>query len=935
MKKLLSASLFAAIALSASAYEVGDFAYTKVAKYKITGANLVVNGKFDQGTTGLDGWTATDATLPLEGTFLMLAGGPNGSNSQQVLAGQTALTNGMYQTIKVDAGGTYVVSFKVMGAAAGYTDLDMTGGNTNYMNAYYNTDGALATVDGTNLYYGTNSHVLGDDGVTPSNGICGGYGFSFGSDGFTEAVFAVDATAEGNIIIDFRGLTEGLQIADVECHLAENVYDDRIANERIAYFQKYLNTDGVEDWELYEDFQSCVEEVKNAIANEATPDEMAGVMESLEGVWVEFTAANFENMMDIISGGEDAGNNSANWMYWTGKYNKLVNEYNGSAPWSWTTDRWCHKTAAAGNPMCIQWNGKWANSTWNNIATLTYKLSPGTYFWGVTGQGGAGTLNKARWARSWANECAETKLFFNGDTILVDTLNSARNEDYVLQFELEEEKEVTFGIICNNVSPTDTYGFYVEFYNPVLYKLNDGGLSEDDKAYITKTYEQLDALAGRIEVANGYCAAANDTLPWGKEDLAAGAAEAQARFDAWAALDTTAILEIKYNDENLPDTIMNNGVRFLNNSYINPFLTLNTPFSDMVPAIAAAEKTMGMRIYGSSTKMADLQAEINESKTMYDEKLKVAFSSEDSLALITQREEMNAMVEAFKVAIDATTLIDIDFNKGHSAIVEHTDPEGLVETYYTYEGNKGTMKFATVATTVGTNMYEIGYGASNDEAGLALRTDSLGMLRLGNTDAVVEFAGVPVKETDIVNIKFDFYMGNLNKKDNGYKVLTAEGDTICGLYYSPYDAHADRGFNTFGVDFAMIPKVGSGSASNPAIAAASNKTSFDVVFDFGTKTMYCVTTSSKGTFTSETMAFEGVPAQFVLSSNYNVDARRSWFDNLKVLNIAAGPVNGIENVTVASPAVNDGRMYNIMGQQILKPVKGQIYIQNGVKRIAK
>lgn len=934
MKKLLSASLFAAIALSASAYEVGEFAYTKVAKYKITGANLVVNGKFDQGTTGLDGWTATDATLPLEATFLMLPGGPNGSNSQQVLTGQTALTNGMYQTIKVDAGGTYVVSFKVMGATAGYTDLDMTGGNTNYMNAYYNTDGALATVDGTNLYYGTNSHVLGDDGVTPTNGICGGYGFSFGADGFTEAVFAVDATADGNIIIDFRGLTEGLQIADVECHLAENVYDDRIANERIAYFQKYLNTEGVEGWELYEDFQASVEEVQNAIANEATPEEMAGVMESLEAVWGEFTAANFENMMDIISGGEDAGNNSANWMYWTGKYNKCQTEYKGTAPWTWSTDRWCHKTAAVGNPLSIQWNGKWANSTWNNIATLTYTLSPGTYFWGVTGQGGAGTLNKARWARSWANECAETKLFFNGDTILVDTLNSARNQDYVLQFELNEEKEVTFGIICNNVSPTDTYGFYVDFYNPVLYKLNDGGLSEDDKAYITKTYEQLDALSGRIAVANGYCEAANDTLPWGKEALAAGAAEAQVRFDAWAALDTAAILEIKYNDENLPDTIMNNGVRFLNNNYINPFLAMNTPFSDMLPAVEAAKQTLGMRIYESSSKKADLEASIATSESMYAEKLKVAFSSEDSLALINQRLAMNEMVEAFKVAIDATTLIDIDFNNGHSAIKEFVDPEGLVETYYTYEGNKGSMQFSAIATTFGTTMYEIGYASANGEDGLALRTDSLGMLRVGNGEVVVNVEGLPMKETDIVNFTFEYYFGNLNKADVGYKIMTAEADTICGFYFSPYDGNYNRGFNTFNMDLTLIPKVGSGSASNAAIAAASNKTVFDVVLDYGAKTMYCVSTSSKGVYTSEVLPLEGVPAQIIFYSNYTNADRRSWFDNLTVRNIAAGPVQGIENVEVAKP-VADGLMYNIMGQRILKPIKGQIYIQNGVKRIAK
>ena len=133
IKKLLSASLFAFVALAANAYEIGEFAYTKVAKYKITGENLVVNGKFTEGDTGFGaGWVATDAAnAPLESVFTMVTGGPNGSNTQKVIDGQTDLTKGMYQKIAVSAGGTYVVSFQVLGATAAFTDLDLTGGNTN------------------------------------------------------------------------------------------------------------------------------------------------------------------------------------------------------------------------------------------------------------------------------------------------------------------------------------------------------------------------------------------------------------------------------------------------------------------------------------------------------------------------------------------------------------------------------------------------------------------------------------------------------------------------------------------------------------------------------------------------------------------------------------------------------------------------------------
>ena len=928
MKKLLSASLFAFVALSASAYNVGDFVYTKIAKYKITGENLVVNGQFKNGTTGTEGWTATDATLPLETTFTMGVDGPNGSNTQKVLAGQTALTNGMYQQVAITQGGTYVVSFKVMGSTAGFTDLDLTGGNTNYMNAYYNTDGTLGTVDGTNLLYG-------------ENGVNGGYQFSYGADGFTEISFAVEAPAEGNIMIDFRGMAEGLEIADVTCHLAENVYDDRIARDRIAYLNKYLVSEGIDEREFYDDFLGAVIDVESDLEDGASPEQMAIVMESLEGVWSEFVTANFENVLDFIptkDGSAATGNNSANWMYWTAKWNKLSNDYKNQAPWTWSTDRWCHKTAAADSPMAIQWmRGAGANSNWNNIATLTATLSPGTYYWGVTGQGGMMTLNKNRWARSWADECAETKLFFNGDTILVDTLNAARNEDYVVEFKLEEKKEITLGIICNNVSTSENAGFDVQFYSPVLYKLViEGELTEQQKAYLAAVETQLEALKGRIDVANEYLAETQVLLPWGKEALKEGVIEAQARYDAWAALTQDDILAMLDNYETLGDTIMNNGVRFLNNNYINPFIAMNKPLTDMPDAIEAATATKGQRIYSSSAKMDDLAAKIAESQALYDAKLVAPFSSEDSLALVNQKLDLEAMVEAFKLAIDATVLVDIDFGTQDAPAtfntIEYTDTTGAPNYYYTIAGAKGLMTFTDIE---GSYPYALGWGSTTDEStGALILTDSLGMLRVGNSEAVVEIEGAPAKETDIVNIQFDFYAGKLSGKKAGYKVLSAEGDTICGLFFSSYTG--DDELNTFGVDYnGKIPGVGSSSASNSAIAAESNKTAFDIVLDYGAKTMYCTTSSSKGTVTTEVIALpEVAPKQFILYSNYNNADRRCWFDNLIIQNIAAGPVEqGIENVE--SVKVFDNAMYNLQGQRILAPVKGQIYIQNGKKMLAK
>ncbi len=906
----------AVVALGANAYNVDDFVYTKTAKYQVTGANLVVNGDFKSGTTGTDGWDAIDATnAPLATTFTKGEGGPNGSNTQKVLAGQTALTAGMKQQIAIEQGGTYIVTLRVMGAGAGFTDIDLTGNNTNYINAYYNTDGALATVH--EYKEGKTTKV---DLLYGENGVGGGYGFSFSNEGFTEVSFAIEAPAEGFIMIDLRGLNEGLEIADVECHSATQVYDDRIAGRRLAYYNKYLNAVDMTEREGYEDLKATMDEVQNGIDTNADAGTMASLMENMEMMWKEvFVRSNFSNVIDLIpttDGSSNTGNNSANWMNWTSGYNKLNSQYKGKAPWSWSTDRWCHKTGAVNGPMSIQWMRS-ASGNWDNIATLTATLDPGIYFWGVSGVGGMATLNKNRWARSWAQECIFTQLFFNGDTTEAFMLDPAIVQDYVFSFELKEKKEITLGIRSNQTLAASN-GNFTDFTSPVLYQLLvEGELTPEQKAYIESFNVQLEALAGRIEVANGYLAAEQKEMPWGKEDLSVGVTEAQSRYDIWKAMSEAEILEAMDNFEVLADSVMNNGVRFLNNNYITPFVKKNSPLTNMPGAIAAATKTKEQRIYSSSAKMTDLEAEILKAQNLYDAKLLVSFSAEDSLALVEEKAALEAMVVEFKNAITVENVIDIDFGtqEAPASIVKHEDPEGLVETYYTVAGAKGEMKMADAEGSTG---YALGYN----------NADSLGILRLGNNEASVEIAGAPAKESDIVNIKFDFYAGKLNGKYVGFYVMSEANDTICGFYFSPYDGKAT--YNVFNIDLGKINNVG--NVSNSAISVAANKTQFDIVLDYGARTMYCTTSSSKGTATTETVALKNVaPAKFILTSNYDNADRRCWFDNLVINNIAADPTS-VQGVTEVAPASqNADAIYNVAGQQISAPAKGQIYITNGSK----
>ena len=196
------------------------------------------------------------------------------------------------------------------------------------------------------------------------------------------------------------------------------------------------------------------------------------------------------------------------------------------------------------------------------------------------------------------------------------------------------------------------------------------------------------------------------------------------------------------------------------------------------------------------------------------------------------------------------------------------------------------------------------------------------MLRVGGGSATVDFAAAPANTDEIVRVSFDYYFGNLITKSAGY-YLTAGTDTICGLFCSMYDGKDT--YNTFGVDYmAVLTKVGSGSASNAAIAAAaSNKSHFEVILDYGTKTMYCTTTSGKGTFTTAEVALdpEKKVTGFILASDYSNTDRRCWFDNLKVESIAVGESTGINEVSTAAKADKVVKAIE-NGQLVIKTANG-------------
>ena len=945
-KQLLSIALLSAVVSGAMAHEIGDKVYSNSAKWKITGKNLVTNGDFSD--LSLSGWTAIDETVDKLTTFSVLAGqGHEGKNVIHVNDGQTDLKNGIYQTIAIEQGGTYIVSMKVMNTkAAGFTDFDLTGANTNYINAYYNTDGALATANGTNLSYG-------------NGGECGGYTFSFTTDKFTEVNFPVQAPANGQIVIDLRGLSEGLEICDVTCQAAEKIYDTRIPEKRIAYIKSVLDS-----YEFSEDSKAdlveAIAEVETLISDGAD-DGYDYAMENLDLMWDGFVTANFSNVLNSINTGA-SGNNSANWDNWTGKFNKMsdASAQNAVSGWSWSTDRWCHKTAKANSPLQIQWM-RGSSGTWDNIATNTTTLDKGIYFFGFQGAGGMMTLNKNRWARSQAKECAETYVFFNNDTtemFLLPTSNDMASTygNVIYKFEVAEDNTpVKFGIRCNiGQGQVAKDGFDVNLFHPVLYKvLVEGELTPEQKTYLDNVQTQIDALKGRIKVAEDYVAETQKELPWGKEDLKAGLEEAKKRLAVWEAMDETERLDAmndysaKYDatqapyyvdgayvlkdttytdntEKALQNIIMNAGVRYLNNNFITPFVNKNAPLTDLAVAVENANAVYSEPINNSGDKET-FKAVIDAAQALYNTQLVAPYSQEVVDALVAKKKELSLASDAFIASVKKDVIVDIDFSTPAREIPATVEGE---LSKYAIDGTKGTMNIlGTFSAKMQKEWTQFAYGQGFND----MYTD---VLFVGKGAAEVDL-GYEVKDNDAIIASFDIWYGYFVKAEFGFYFKDVDNNDIASFCRKAGSAATA---NLLGLDesAAAISQVGRGNNGNVQgnICKDNNKTHFEVTLNYASKNMFVTTVNKAGKkVIHPTVAMpEGVgkAAKLYFNSTYGNGERCCWLDNI-VISVIGDVPSGIADVTTATQnaakavkkiengqivIVKNGKKYTVAGAQI-------------------
>ena len=319
MKKRLLLQLLAVVcAVSAYAYNPGDYLYSTGAKFKVTGENQVVNGSFNVGD-GTQGWTNEDGEpFSAENWKITTGVGPNGENViESVKASSKERADGdpaiwLTNSWKL-APGTYAISFWIKGNGIGNTAVPMKNSkNTAFFAPRDNYITFIKNYDGTVAIGAPKGAPTADD--NPNGGTAVSTAQAYGQE-WKQVVEKVTIEEEEYLVFDALAVETGVMLTNFEIYPVEEVYDTRnlvrttefidilLADENLPEGKDVLQgvkeilksfIDYPETAESIEGMTATMEEVEIAI-NQFL-DDNAGDTES--GDWTTRKFANWNNMKD-------------------------------------------------------------------------------------------------------------------------------------------------------------------------------------------------------------------------------------------------------------------------------------------------------------------------------------------------------------------------------------------------------------------------------------------------------------------------------------------------------------------------------------------------------------------------------------------------------------------------------------------------------------
>ena len=909
------------------AYSVGEYACNSTQRFKITGANVVQNGDFASGLTGWHG--ATLEASPNGEIWDVATGvgqGPNGGNAIVSLGVDAAspLTNSWALSA-----GTYVVSFDFYAPTAGNT------GNTSF---FLTTSGTAVKGEG-------------DTDVSAS--------FSYPAEEWKNVVFFFTAEDGQSLVMSFVNLAADTRIANVEVHEAQEVYDVRVAQNKIAFAKELMENEAFNVPEAaaqLANLAGIIGTIEGMIETGELDDasQAEEIMNSFEAEGLEpYLAVTSLDLTTLIPGLDIAS--LSNW--------SRGGNYSANYKLDLQGGNWGHlDTEKDVLRSAIQ--NSYANSAVYNA--YHENLPAGKYFFSAEIRNASTTNTSWPCVLTFDLE-TECKMFIGADTIDIGPIAGEDFQRFSMVAEVAEDGAVRAGVAW----PGPKGAFQIR--NTVFRALDLDALTKADHVAAFKNYmTQWNAATNNRTSLIGLLG--NPNYPWGQT-------EAREAYDKWhpywgvqnatgwstedgedAGKATTEQLKdwaLYQNVEEYEEDAEGNQtrkeyqvVRGFQNA-INAVKAVNKPLTDLADAIVAAKNTrnttanlVGDRDAYKTAILAAL-ASLDDIRGKTTDATRVADSTKAADALAT----LNAATTAFLASVDAKNapIVDIDFS---NAAVENTDPaEGEPEELYYIPGKAGRMYSSNYEVDNNTNcVFTQGYGE-----------EFMDVLRVGKGTATVylDEADQPT-ESDVLRVTFDIWFGSLTNRQGSVELQNANNERVAGFQFNTYQWVV--GYNDFnnadntGMDIGgKATSIGSSSASNAAIYAENNRTSFDLVVDYKAGTLQGTITNAKnGTCEGKAMPFRAEitdqkVVKFVLSGgNYDNKDRRWWFDNLKISKVTAmedveediteNPwldftPNGIQNVN--SNAAAPAAIYTISGVKVSKATKPGLYIVNGKKVVIK
>lgn len=913
------------MAVAGFALEQGQFVYTPQGRFQITGANLNANNAFQDMT----GWTAIGEGKTLADLFVTNADGlAAGFNS--VMSTAATADEGMYFTFEpTSADATYIVSFKLKGAVLDNVRNRIPGDGNKTMSGF-NVVKIQGNAD--NVFGGETEATDPVNTAEELNENWQTFNYAIQGDGTARTWF-----------ISFVAMATTIEIADLQIAPAMQLADLRQRDVMLEKLNAYKNCyNWAED--LLADY-AMTEAIANleAIGDESGQAELDEQIATAQEILDEFVKANMDDYLPTVE--VNATTNGAGTPKVDVKFSQWFAKVQKAITWGdWNclpSGRGFWENESQGAADFGHYAG---NSAWNYGDVegpmgvyMSKVLDAGSYVFGIES---AAALREDPTSSSWTNnegwdvaygiayvgKLGTVKDQDGNDVIaVVDTIASVRKDleslnytPFLITAKIEESDtyEIGFKAYCKDAYKELKNGSVLYIKNASIWGKNNNKYNQKQLGYEADVLEQIKAGRDNITTAIGYID--NAEYLWGKKELQACLDTVEVKIGVYEALsqdDIIATYENNYaKSTSDPETglmvytVYQEAVKDIIAAN-KKFIAINDTLASLQTVIDAAETTLKLRLYDSATGKEDLETAIIASKLVQFAMMAVDYSEENAALIVTTNAELSQAIETFKNTIPASaiaTIVDIDFE--NDAVL---NPENSL---YSIAGAVGSMEFSSFSLDgTGDQPFEKGYWSNGEQLWK-------GYIRIGNGTGTVEFD--PTENgsmgTNILKVDCDMYIQGLSGRSLGFFLKNVvEGENgledaeIFGLFRNYYNGTTDNNTCNVNVDKIWAKSGGSYNNASPSDAPEETltanplqKTHFEVIMDYGKKSMYCTVNSINGSDTSAEVDLEAIPTKFILQCNYNNNDRRAWFDNLKIQRIKAGDVtDGIQELKNADAKV--------------------------------